>query len=315
MEEKLQETLQQSIETVSAPQPEVLRLRKQNKLLRLICGLLAFCLLLSLGITAWTVTQRRKPTGSAEPNREGQIRIGDTWLDILEGLKPSSLKAEQFVLGADGRISYSGEPRPLFGIDVSHHQGRINWSAVAADGVEFALIRMGYRGYSQGGIMTDKSFAYNLEQAQSSGIAVGLYFFSQAVTVEEAQEEARYLLAGLGDTQIAGPIVFDWEEIAGTDARTDYVKRETLTDMAAAFCAEIESAGHKAMVYFNQETGYFHYDLSRLEQYGFWLAEYKSHPSFYYDFDIWQYSSTGRVAGIEGSVDLNLCFGDYFAAG
>jgi GH25 family lysozyme M1 (1,4-beta-N-acetylmuramidase) len=85
--------------------------------------------------------------------------------------------------------------------------------------------------------------------------------------------------------------------------------------MAAAFCGDIEAAGHKAMIYFNQELGYFHYDLSRLVEYDFWLAEYKEHPSFYYDFDIWQYSSTGRVAGIEGSVDLNLCFGDCFAAG
>lgn len=314
MEENKVELPEQSAQTGAPPDPQLEKLKKQNRLLGLICGLLAFCLLVSLGCTAWVLSQRIKGGDQHGVDRSGQIRVGDTWLDILEGLKPSGRKAEQFVIGSDGRITYTGG-QALFGIDVSHHQGKINWAAAAADGVDFALIRMGYRGYSEGGIFTDSSFAYNLDQAQKQGVAVGLYFFSQAITVEEAEEEARYLLAGLGDTVITGPIVFDWEEIAGTDARTDYVKRETLTDMAAAFCAVIEEAGHKAMVYFNQETGYFHYDLSRLEQYGFWLAEYKSHPSFYYDFDIWQYSSTGRVAGIQGSVDLNLCFGDYFSAG
>ena len=310
MEENREE--QQLIPDIS---PELEKLKKQNILLRLICGLLVVCLLLSLGVTGFVLTQRFKPSGTGDVNRDGQIRVGDSWLDILEGLKPSSLKSEYFTRDARGRIQYSGPEQPLFGIDVSHHQGKINWPAVASDGVSFALIRMGYRGYSQGGLMTDSSFRYNLEQAQSSGIAVGLYFFSQAVTVEEAREEADFLLEALGDTVITGPIVFDWEHIADSDARTDYVKRETLTDMAAAFCDTVEAAGHRAMIYFNQELGYFHYDLSRLGDYGFWLAEYKEHPSFYYDFDIWQYSSTGRVAGIEGSVDLNLCFGDYFTAG
>ena len=188
--------------------PELERLRRHNKRLKLICGLLAFCLTLSLGVAAFVLSQRFKPSsGTREPNREGQIRVGDSWLDILEGLNSSSLKREHFTRDQNGRIQYSGPEQPLFGIDVSHHQGKINWPAVASDGVSFALIRMGYRGYSQGGLAMDSSFAYNLEQAQSSGIAVGLYFFSQAITVEEAREEAAFLLEVLGDTKIAGPIV------------------------------------------------------------------------------------------------------------
>lgn len=310
----MQELPQQT--AAESPDPELALLKKQNRRLGLLCGLLALGLVLSLAITGFLLTRRIKQySAPAQPDREGQIRIGDTWLDILEGLKPSGRKPEHFTKTADGRILYSGPEQPLFGIDVSHHQGKINWPAVAADGVDFALIRMGYRGYSQGGLMTDSSFRYNLEQATQNGIAVGLYFFSQAVTVEEAQQEAAFVLEALGDTPITGPIVFDWEHIADADARTDYVNRENLTDMADAFCRAIREAGHAPMIYFNQELGYFHYDLSRLGEYGFWLAEYKSHPSFYYDIHIWQYTSAGRITGIEGSVDLNLCFGDYFTAG
>lgn len=315
MEENKLQALEDSIRAAAAPEPEVAKLKKQNSNLRTLCGFLAFCLLVTLGITAVTLVQRFSETTDKPQDPANRIRVGGSWLDVLEGLNPNGRKVSQFTVGTDGRICYSGPEQTLFGIDVSHHQGKINWSAVASDGVDFALIRMGYRGYSEGGLWTDSSFHYNLEQAGKNGIAIGLYFFSQAITVEEAREEANYLLEGLGDTEITGPIVFDWEPIADSDARTDYVKRQELTDIADAFCSVIEDAGHPAMVYFNQETGYFHYDLSRLQDYGFWLAEYKSYPSFYYDFDMWQYTSTGRVAGIEGSVDLNMCFGDYFSAG
>lgn len=137
---------------------------------------------------------------------------------------------------------------------------------------------------------------------------MGVYFFSQAVTPEEAEEEADYVLDILDGQELAFPVAFDWETIAGDEARTDGLDGETMTRCAAAFCKRIEDAGYRPAVYFNQTQGYLRYDLRELTDYELWLAEYDSAPDFYYHFDLWQYSHTGRVDGIQGDVDLDLAF-------
>ena len=134
-----------------------------------------------------------------------------------------------------------------------------------------------------------------------------VYFFSQAITPEEAEAEAAYILNAIDGYTVTYPIAFDWEPIApGSNARTEGLDRETLTRCAAAFCRKVEEAGYRPAVYFNQTLGYLRYDLRELTDYDLWLAEYDSKPDFYYHFDLWQYSHTGQVAGIEGNVDLDL---------
>ena len=209
-------------------------------------------------------------------------------------------------------VRYDGYTPSHVGIDVSAHQGRIDWTQVAQAGVEFAMIRAGYRGYTQGDLEQDAYFAQNLDGALAAGLDAGVYFFSQAITVEEAAEEAQLVLTMLEGRELAYPIVFDWEDIEA-DARTDGMTSPLLTDIAETFCKAIEDAGYRAGIYFNQRFGYQEFDLLRLQDRVFWLAEYNIPPTFDYDFQIWQYSSDGAVPGIDTPVDLNLSFGDWSA--
>ena len=204
-------------------------------------------------------------------------------------------------------MTYEAEgKRGRTGIDVSAYQKEIDWPAVAADGIDFAILRLGYRGYTEGGLFLDKTFEQNLQGALNAGLDVGVYFFSQAVTPEEAEQEADYVCSALDGYDITYPVAFDWEPISDESARTNGLDGETLTQCADAFCARVKEAGYTPAVYFNQSLGYLRYDLRELTDYALWLAEYDSKPDFYYHFDLWQYTHTGQVAGIEGNVDLDL---------
>lgn len=193
------------------------------------------------------------------------------------------------------------------GIDVSAHQQSIDWQRVAQSGVQFAILRVGYRGYTEGAIQEDAYFAQNLEGAIDAGLDVGVYFFSQAIDEQEAREEARFVLDRISGYQLAFPVFFDWEKI-GSEARSDAMDLTSLTTVTDTFCTEIENAGYQAGLYFNQQLGYEELHLPSLQNYTFWLAEYNDTPSFSYAFDLWQYSASGTVDGIDGPVDLNLAF-------
>ena len=233
----------------------------------------------------------------------------DQQLEAIKGVDRNRYDPQAFTQEENGWITYEKNGRKaLTGIDVSVYQGDIDWEAVAQSGVEFAIIRLGYRGYSQGAIQLDRNFEQNMRGALEAGLDVGVYFFSQATTVLEAEEEADFVLENLRGYPITFPVVFDWEFVTADQARTHEMEGEALTDCALAFCELVATAGYTPMVYFNQDIGYFYYQLDELDQYPFWLAEYDSKPDFYYDFDMWQYTHTGTVPGIEGSVDLNLAF-------
>ena len=149
---------------------------------------------------------------------------------------------------------------------------------------------------------------FAVERGLAAGLDVGVYFFSQATSVLEAEEEADFVLAAVRGYPIKYPVAFDWEFIDGAEARTDGMDGDTVTQCAAAFCELVSVAGYTPMVYFNQELGYRFYQLDQLDASQFWLAEYDTKPDFFYDFEMWQYTSSGRVAGISGDVDLNLRF-------
>ena len=227
-------------------------------------------------------------------------------MTALDGVERNTYIPQAFVRGENGWISY---PDALQGVDVSVYQGEIDWQAVADSGVEFAMIRVGYRGYSQGAIQPDTNFQKNMEGALKAGLDVGVYFFSQATTVREAEEEADYVLEAIRNYPVTYPVVFDWERQNYSGSRTQKVPdTETMCRMANAFCEEIQAEGYQPMVYFYQNLAYNNYDLSKIMEHPFWLAQYTDYPSFYYDFEMWQYTSSGRVAGISGDVDLNLRF-------
>lgn len=273
----------------------------------LICSILA---LIAAGTALFLVLRGNQEADEppAPPEEPATFRFGDRTLVPLEGMPVNPYTRESFSLDSRGRVQYEKDGKKgRTGIDVSTYQNEIDWQAVAADGIDFAILRLGYRGYTEGGLFMDQSFAQNLQGALDAGLEVGVYFFSQAITPEEAEAEAAYILNAIAGRSISYPIAFDWETITpGSGARTDGLDSETLTRCAAAFCEKIKAAGYTPAVYFNQTLGYLHYDLRELTDYALWLAEYDSKPDFYYHFDLWQYSHTGQVAGIEGDVDLDL---------
>ena len=197
--------------------------------------------------------------------------------------------------------------RSVLGIDVSEWQGKIDWQKVRATGVEFAMIRAGYRGTEHGVVLEDLSAQTNYAGATAAGVKVGAYFFSQAVTVEEALEEANFLLSVIKDWDIEMPVVFDWEYV-DSDSRTGEVDPRTLTDCTKAFCDAVAAAGYQPMVYFNISHSYDNVYLEELTGYDFWLARYDTVLDYPYKIDMWQYTETGSVPGITGNVDINLYF-------
>ena len=229
---------------------------------------------------------------------------------IVEEIPKNTYDNNLFQVNENGFLTYdSDEYTCKIGIDVSRYQGSIDWAAVKGAGVDFAMLRLGYRGYGTGRIVLDTYFYQNLQGALANDIEVGVYFFSQAISPEEGAEEAQFCLNALEGYSITYPIVFDWEPYpSGTGARTEGLDDKILTQCAVAFCDEVENAGYQSMVYSNLTYFYLHFDLNELINYPFWLAQYNSRPSFYYHFDIWQYGDSGNVPGIDGNVDLNIHF-------
>lgn len=217
--------------------------------------------------------------------------------------EPNPYQAGDF-LQEDGYL-VSAVSNSIPGIDVSEHQQAVDWTQVKDAGFEFVMVRAGYRGYTEGELYEDSMFASHLAGARDAGLEVGVYFFSQAVTVAEAREEAAFVLQLLNKNQLDMPVVYDWEYVSG-DARTANMDSRTLTDCAIAFCEAVEEAGYTPMVYFNANLAQNLLLLEELTDYGFWLAMYADQMEFPHRVDLWQYTQTGTVPGIEGNVDLNL---------
>lgn len=205
----------------------------------------------------------------------------------------------------------NGETISLKGIDVSVYQGDIDWKKVAADGVDFAFIRLGYRGYSSGKLVLDEKFAGNVTGAINNGIAVGVYFVTQAVSPAEAVEEANFVLENIRAFNITWPIVLDIEDAASSEARTALLTQQERTDNTIAFCEKIKEAGYTPMLYCNIRWFIEKLDITRIADYDKWFAQYFRKPFFPYAFQCWQYTNSGSVDGIKGNVDKNICFVDY----
>ena len=240
---------------------------------------------------------------------------GQVSIPAIAGVPKSTYKDENFSTDSDGFKHYyiDGERRSYVGIDVSEHNGSINWDKVKDAGVDFVMLRIGGRGWGEEGVMyADSAFMTNLTGARDAGLMVGAYFFSQAITEAEAIEEAEFSLEILGGESLDYPLAFDWETIdSGVDARTDNIAPETLTKCARAFCDRVKEAGYTPCLYTGTTLAYYKYDLGKLSDIDIWYAYFGDSPALYYNYMMWQYSSTGRVDGVSGDVDLNICFKNY----
>ncbi|MCQ2494270.1 MAG: glycoside hydrolase family 25 protein [Lachnospiraceae bacterium] len=231
------------------------------------------------------------------------------FLQINKNLKLCELVQDRIVVSENGEMQYTDEAGNVIshkGIDVSEYQGDINWSKVAADGVEFAIIRAYYRGYGSGKIVRDAKVDQNIQGAIDNGIHVGVYIFSQAINRDEAVEEAELAIETLEPYATNVPIVIDVERVAGANPRMDALSVEERTDVILAFCDTVINAGYIPIIYYNTEMGGLYVDLEKLEGISKWYAWYGSWLYYPYDYDIWQYKDTGKVNGINGNVDMNI---------
>ena len=213
-----------------------------------------------------------------------------------------------FVL-ENGRMIYTdtGSYSYSTGIDVSEHNGSVDWNKVKADGIDFVFLRIGYRGYgTEGTLQEDANFEENYKNARKAGLKIGVYFFSQAVNETEAKEEADFVLKKLDGRTLDLPVTYDVENITEDDARTDNVSGEQFTSNIQAFSLEIANAGYTPMLYVNLQWELFVLNMSSLENLPIWYSSYEATPSSTYRFDYWQYSNMGKVDGIDGDVDMNI---------
>ncbi len=234
----------------------------------------------------------------------GRIRF----FPIQEGIKRNNYSPDNLIMPGNGELQYmqDGQVVSHKGIDVSYHQGDIDWKQVAQDGVEFAFLRVGLRGYGTGKVVIDEQFENNVKGALANGIKVGVYFYSQSVNQEEVLEEARVVLEQIAPYRVTGPVVYDAEKV--DNSRTSSLSPKERTDMAITFCETVKEAGYRPMVYLNLDAAFTMVELERLEAYDKWFAHYGTDMYYPYDYKIWQYSESGTVAGINGNVDLNISF-------
>lgn len=255
--------------------------------------------------TSKTQGNLENSNSKAESKTTSSQMSSDTSANSITG----SLLAENFV--KDGQfIKYTqnGENIGLQGIDVSDYNGEINWQLVKEDGIDFAIIRLGGRGYGDSGVLyKDESALSYIKGAKSAGLKVGGYIFSQAISEEEAKQEADYAVSVLNGESLDFPIAFDWETIEEDTARTDFLDNDTLTKCAKAFCEEITAKGYKPIIYAKPEV-FSRYNKTELTERDFWYAEYADVPTELQGFSMWQYSETAVINGIDGTTDLNLCF-------
>lgn len=229
------------------------------------------------------------------------------------------LTGMQKIGGRNYYFNKYGGKASLVGIDVSQWNGSINWSKVKEDGVDFAIIRVGFRGYGTSEpvkpVLLDTNVETNIVNAKKAGLDIGLYFYSQAITLDEALEEAGACVNFAKKYGIQYPIYFDTEySNPDRDGRADSLTKTQRTNIALAFCEAVKNAGYKAGIYASKSFYYDELNFSKLSSYNIWVAHYTSKETdFKYDYKIWQYSSTGSVSGISGDTDLNISLYDYAA--
>lgn len=265
--------------------------------------------------------QTEDQTGEEARQGDAQVLDGeilefvDAWGEWHETEIDPAIRKHDYnwscLTNTEAGIQYAGDERYTIrkGIDVSEHQGDIDWGQVKAAGYDFAFLRIGYRGYGeQGTLCADAKFQQNIVNAHNAGVEVGVYLFSQAVSEDEALQEAGLVLEQLQGHSLELPVVFDPERIRDDAARTDNVTGEQFTKNTVLFCEKMKEAGYQPMIYSNMVWEAFEYDMEALADYPIWYADYEPVPQTPYYFSFWQYSEKGSVDGIAGNVDLNVQF-------
>lgn len=227
----------------------------------------------------------------------------------------NSYNPDNFVI-EDGFMAYyneDGDKLSHVGVDLSYHNDKVDFEALAKSPVEFVMLRVGYRGYTEGGLVTDERFKEYAKAANENNLKLGVYFFTQAINEEEAISEAEYVIKLIRDYDITYPVAFDTELVDDDEARTNKAElsQEELSNICIAFCERIREAGYYPMIYASENWIRRKLDPTMLSDYDFWAPQYLEKNDFLYDFTMWQYTESGDAPGVEGPCDLNISLVDY----
>lgn len=241
------------------------------------------------------------------------VYVNDNSNYVFADINPALAKTEynkaNYKTDDSGRITYNVDNNVVshMGIDLSRYNSTVDFAKAKADGVEYAMIRCGYRAYGSGKLVQDTSFEKYISDALKNDVKVGVYFYTQAISKEEAVEEANYVLNMIKPYNVTYPVAIDVEAISNDTFRQQDLNKQELTDVVIAFCDTIKNAGYTPMIYCNLKYFMDNVDLTRLEDYDKWFAGYQtSAPYFPYKYSMWQYTSTGEIDGINGNVDINI---------
>lgn len=309
---------------------------EKSRSTRMIKLLVVFCIALIFYISVWHNTTWSKPvlptSGMSEVCIEdseitkqaydnywrfipmsyiivGENRATCRLYKISSKVKRHDYDVDKFTTGEDGYVRYKGDGyKSKVGVDLSRYQGEIDWNAVSETKISFAMLRLGYRGYTEGTLETDKYFFSYAEHAKEKGIDIGVYFFTQAINYDEGAAEAQFVIDKLqaNGIDVAYPIVIDTEEMEVEEARANAISIKDRTEALVGFCDTIKAAGYTPMIYASRNWFAERLDMDKLGDYELWLAQYSEKPDFPYDFRCWQYTNAGSVPGITGDVDLNV---------
>lgn len=235
---------------------------------------------------------------------------GYHFVPINESLGLHDINSTQLFTDGAGNYTYVEDSvvTSTRGIDVSQHQGVIDWQQVADSGIDFVILRVGFRGYGSGALVEDEQFVNNIQGATEAGLDVGVYFFTQAINAEEAVEEAQFVLDAIAPYNITGPVAIDVEKPDDNSARGNALSAVDRTGYVKLFCQAIEKEGYTPMIYGNTYSMFAMLDISQLTNYPKWYAFYNNYLYYPYELDIWQYSAGAEVPGIKGDVDINIWF-------
>lgn len=236
----------------------------------------------------------------------------EQWIMINAYLDKNSYDSAGFVY-EDPKMKYfqSGKEASWLGVDIDKSCGDVDFEKLKKDDVDFVMIRIGYRGYESGMITIDEEYYEYIHAANEADIPVGIYFESKAVSVEEALEEAEFVITNLIEMRVTYPVVFDLGLVANDTSRIDMLPKTQLTEITNAFCNRIAEVGYKPMVYGDKYWLLRKIDLTMLGDYDIWLSQSGETPDYPYEFAMWQYTSEGTVSGISGDVNMNISFVDY----
>lgn len=253
----------------------------------------------------------------AEADHVNQTKITksdgtEEWSNISSFITKNKYDENGFIY-KDPIMKYyeNGKNISYMGVDISKETGLVDFVKLKNAGVQFVMLKVGARGYGNGQLTVDDTFTDYIQKASEAGLDIGVYFYSQAITKEEALEEANLVYENIKDYHLVYPIAFDMEKVSGDAARTDFLTREEKSNLALIFLDALKNVGYKGIIYGNKEWLIKEINLSTVGAYDIWLSQEGEKPDYPYKYSMWQYTQSGTIDGINGDANLDICFINY----